>query len=62
METLLVMQKLRALRCELEQETGGLTQEQVFLLNDVCQALGFHGMEIFYVVGDAIRFVNLPMM
>ena len=61
METLWVMQQLRTLRCEIEQETGGLTQDQVCLLNDVCQALEFHGMEVTYIIGDAIRFVDLPV-
>jgi hypothetical protein len=45
--------KLRHLRWCLENETGGLTTEQAYLLCDVCSALRLEEGEIQHVLGAA---------
>ena len=57
----ILLTTLRNLRQEIEQNTAGLTLEQSLLLVDVCQALGFHDSEIFYVVGEAFNQVEQPV-
>lgn len=47
--------RLRSLRTHIEDETGGLTDEQACLLTDVCTSLGMLDSEVLYVVGDEAR-------
>jgi hypothetical protein len=57
-----LLTNLRQLRQRLEAGTGGLTEEQALLLNDVCQALGLGDSETYYVVGDSFPFfIDMPI-
>lgn len=62
MRTVTILFNLRQLRKEIENETGGLTEDQALLLADVCQALRLNEANTNYVMGDAFSgFIAMPI-
>ena len=59
METQQIVRNLEALRREIEREADGLTDEQTYLLADVCRALSLTGAQTFTVIGK--RYAELVM-
>ena len=59
METQQIIRNLKALRREIERETSGLTDEQTYLLADVCRALSLTDAQTFTVIGK--RYAELVM-
>ena len=48
----LIRAQLRRLREEIEEGSNGLSDEQVYLLDDVCRVLSFDEAEIEHVIGE----------
>ena len=56
---LLIM--LRRLREDIERECGGLNEDQLLLMVDVCQCLGFDAEDSYYAIGVEFGAVISPL-
>lgn len=59
MEKSEIVTRLSQLRQTLEQETGGLTEDQLYLLTDVCRSLELSDHETSLVVDQALSVITI---